>query len=844
MSRPDNGGRPARKAVLRWSLRMFAREWRQQVLITILVAVAVAATILGAGVISGSQANPNASFGTANTMSQLAGNDAHLSQEIASIHHHFGAVAVIDSLPISTGTSEGAVIESVNPLDSFVAPLVGLVKGRYPTGLNEVDLSSQLITDYGAHVGGTWTAGGTTWSVVGEVEQPSNLTATFALAEPGAIAHPASVTVLFNSNTQSYATFSPPKSIYNTLVGSISTVMPPSFNVGELILLIGATFGMLFIGLIAVAGFTVMARRRTRAIGMLGALGAPEPMVRLALIVNGLAVGLMAMVLGGVVGLVTWWVYAPHQQSSVGHVVDPAGIPWWVVIVALVMAPITTTLAARRPARAISRLSVVAALSGRPTEPQISRRNAAIGAGILGGGVVIVFAGGGASRGGGGGAFVVLIGIVLTSLGLFLVAQWIIGQLGRLAGNLPMTARIALRDLARYRSRSGAALGAICLALLMTGVVVLAATARYSDPFDWVGPNVAQNVAFVYPPNNYVNNPFTGPGEICGPDGCKQVQNSPGTYTAAQYSALSHQISRAIGATNIFPLEMADAGINRTSSGRNMNGPIYVATPALLAHYGISPSSINPSAMILTSRPGLPSEASQLAIVYGQAWTNPGFNSGNSGPCPPGYCVPTPVVQEVSQLPPGTSAPNTVLTMHAVHSLHLKLTTQAWQLTTQTNLTALQIQTARTLAQSSGAYVETANSFASLDAVLAWAIGAGLLVALGVLAMTVGLIRAESSSELRVLAAVGASRRTRRSLAAVTSATLGLVGAVLGVATAYLLVGGFLMSNASNNIAELTYNVPVRPLVIMLVGLPVLAALGGWIFAGREPRGIGRQIIE
>ena len=80
-----------------------------------------------------------------------------------------------------------------------------------------------------------------------------------------------------------------------------------------------------------------------------------------------------------------------------------------------------------------------------------------------------------------------------------MVAQWIVAQLGRLATRAPVAAKVALRDLARYRSRSGAALGAICLALLVTGVVVIAATARYSDPFDWVGPNLSSNVGHGLP---------------------------------------------------------------------------------------------------------------------------------------------------------------------------------------------------------------------------------------------------------------------------------------------------------------------------------------------------------
>jgi putative ABC transport system permease protein len=817
---------------------MFRREWRQQVLIMILVAVAVATTILGAGVIEGSGVPQNAEFGTANQLAQLSGIDPHLGAELSALRGHFGALGIIASEPLATGTSQGAVLESFNPHGPYVKPLVQLTEGRYPAGPNQVDLSSGIAQLYGVGLGDIWVANGVRWDVVGEVRAPTNLNELFALVAPGALAHPATVTALFDASALQLATFSPPRAIYATLIGDLNGPQPPpSFNVGEFLVLIAAAFGMLFIGLIAVAGFTVLARRRTRAIGMLGALGAPEKSVRLGLLMNGVVVGLVAMVLGGVVGLVAWWIYAPHQQQSVGHVVDPAGIAWWLVVVALLLAPVTTTLAALRPARTISRLPVVTALSGRPTEPRISRRNALIGVGVLGGGVLLVFAGGAAAHGGGSGPLVVIAGIVATCIGLFLIAQWVIGQIGLVAGRLPLAPRIALRDLARYRSRSGAALGAICLALLITGVVVVAATARYSDPFDWVGPNLASNVVVVYPPPS---------GQIsCAPGvGCKSqtLPNIPSAVTAR----LAQRIAAAIGATSVLPLEQADATINRTTAGRGFTGTVYVATPALLAHYGISPSSISPTALVLTSRSGLADVASQLAIDYGNAISNPNFGNGNAGPCPPGYCGPDPQIQEVPQLPTGTSAPNTVLTMHAVQALHLSLSVQAWELTTPHALTALQKQTARTMAvaASNMTSIETANSFASLNEVLAWAIAAGVLLALGVLAMTVGLIRAETSSELRVLTAAGASRRTRRTLTSVTAGTLGFVGAVLGVATAYLLVLVFLFTSNGDNVQELTYNVPVRPLGILVLGLPVLAAAGGWALAGREPRGIARQPIE
>ena len=48
--------------------------------------------------------------------------------------------------------------------------------------------------------------------------------------------------------------------------------------------------------------------------------------------------------------------------------------------------------------------------------------------------------------------------------------------------------------------------------------------------------------------------------------------------------------------------------------------------------------------------------------------------------------------------------------------------------------------------------------------------GAGILLALGVLAATVGLIRGESANELRTLTATGATRSVRRGITAVTAA--------------------------------------------------------------------------
>jgi putative ABC transport system permease protein len=38
--------------------------------------------------------------------------------------------------------------------------------------------------------------------------------------------------------------------------------------------------------------------------------------------------------------------------------------------------------------------------------------------------------------------------------------------------------------------------------------------------------------------------------------------------------------------------------------------------------------------------------------------------------------------------------------------------------------------------------------------------------------------------------------------------------------------------------------VPVTDVLILLVGMPLAAAAGGWLLAGREPPAVARQPIE
>ena len=184
----------------------------------------------------------------------------------------------------------------------------------------------------------------------------------------------------------------------------------------------------------------------------------------------------------------------------------------------------------------------------------------------------------------------------------------------------------------------------------MIAVIICAvAVARYSNVFDYVGPNMAANQLNVYSP------PPAGT-ELFSPG-----QNGP--QTAARHrrasqsqEATSHAIAAPVGATHVVELDQPGRSACRTraGTGRQWNGPIYVATPALLRAYGINPSSIPSNVDILSSRPGLLGlgraadlrrrrqgrrRAGRARLGAGRA----GAPVRQHEPCTPGSCVAHPV---------------------------------------------------------------------------------------------------------------------------------------------------------------------------------------------------------
>ena len=88
-----------------------------------------------------------------------------------------------------------------------------------------------------------------------------------------------------------------------------------------------------------------------------------------------------------------------------------------------------------------------------------------------------------------------LPGIVATSAGGLILAPLGAAVPAAVARQAPVTVRLALGDLGRYRARTGAALAAATFAVFLAVLTCILASARFGDPLRYTGPNLAPTPA-------------------------------------------------------------------------------------------------------------------------------------------------------------------------------------------------------------------------------------------------------------------------------------------------------------------------------------------------------------
>ncbi len=752
---PRNGGVAARRALVRWAWRMFRREWRQQVLVIALLSVAVAAAIGSITLVYNTSPTFDGDFGSASGLLTFDGSDPQaLEAALATAEESFGTTDVIGhrKVPVPGGV-ERVDFRSQDPDGPYGGDLLALRRGGYPAGPGQVALTEGVAELLDVELGATLDLDGRRRTVVGVVENPLDLGDEFALVSPSSAGAPQNVTVLVSASEQELHAFadSLPENGRSGLTGLGSRGEIEAAD--SFALFSVATVFLLLASLVAAAGFAVVAQRRLRQLGMLAAIGATQKHLRLVLLTNGAVVGVIAAILGTIAGGALWVVFAPTLESAMGHRIDRLSLPWTLLAMVVLLAVLGAIAAAWWPGRTVARLPTLLALSGRPPQPRPARHSAIAAAALITVGVGCL-ALSNRDR-----VPLIIAGIVATILGMLLLGPLAIRIFSGAAGHAPIGTRLALRDLARYQARSGAALAAVTLALGIAAAVTVTAAAEEKKDDERMAanlPNLSDRQIRVY----------TGPTQE--PELISLPLQTPAQL--ARSAARVREIAASLGRAAVIPLQKAvqsgDSPIvtfegdralvavrfsrQETPKSWTTGSGLYVATPALLRYLGIDPATVDPSADFLAD-PSVPTD--EFVILRIRQRSESGITKSA-----------VTNVQRIDSLEvlgaaEGDSGrvPSSFVTLDGLRRRGWKPVPNGWLIESTGPLTSEQIATARELAAAAGLEIQTQHERMSLATPIAIATAAGALLALAILAMTVGLIRSEAAGDLRTLTATGAT---------------------------------------------------------------------------------------
>ena len=806
----------ARRALWRWAWRLFRREWRQQllVLLLIMVATAIAIMVTSAAYTLSPLATTPGRNGSANQTFTHSGEDAALLEEnIAIIADWFGTVDVINHRLVSTpGT--GALIEmrGQDPQGAFSAPMLHLLNGRFPQGAGEVAVTDMVAERLQLDLNTEFSLADDELRVVGFVENPGALRDEFMLMELTQV-EPQTVTILASGTYDQFLAFPWPE---NGLIGhGIVESMVSGVNEQALsaaVALAASTIVMILVALVAATGFSIVAQRRRRQLGMLAAIGATARQLRSVMVANGAIVGLFAGIVGTIIGITSWILLVPTLEETVigARINEFDLLPWWLIGIGVLLAVASATWAAWLPVRAITQMPIVSALSGRPTPlptamPTVKRVGVLLAIGLL---CLITT------------NFIALAwvkglflsaGAAVMIVGTLLLAPAALQVLSNVASRMPIGLRLAWRDLARFQARTATALAAGVLALGLAVVVVLlvARNERLALQGD-----LSDRQLLVTERGGRIREFVTlySPEEVHTQQ--TQLEQVAGAFDDVTLFALRVAVDPAE------PPRAGDRGTrfrNAILIGEGAQtakpGPLFVATPELLRHYDIDPDTLDPNIDILTIRAG------EIGLRRG---------------------IEEQLVENVMRidLPAYRSAPTSFITQNALERYGWEAAHAAWFIVSERPISSQQLTAARTLADQYELFVEgwEGIDLATLRTLRSGVVAAVVTIALTIFAITVLLIRGETAVDMRILTATGATSAIRRTITASSAGGLALLGVLLGTIGALAAVSATFITELDS-----LFTGGMWQFAGILFGVPLLAVSVGWLLGGREPKGRVRQ---
>lgn len=409
-------------------------------------------------------------------------------------------------------------------------------------------------------------------------------------------------------------------------------------------------------------------------------------------------------------------------------------------------------------------------------------------------------------------ALLMIIGLAAMISAILFTTPLAIRALTLRSRRLPVTGRLAWRELGRNQSRSAAALATVTFAvgISVAAVVVTAANTH---------PPSAGNLS-----DRQILIPATDTRDQT------VVPARSATWTDVLDGA-ARQVAATVPSAALIPLSLAvdpaappspvakatgglDAAQVVRQQGNHLTSyPLFVASPQLLAALGRDP--------------GQPGHGGYFAIDPSGTWS---LLYSQRAP------VPLPARLHAD---PYTSLPQVLVSPAVVAAHRWRVVRAGWLVQNPTPITAAQQRAARARAAQVGLAIETRDPQTYLGR-LKWifAIG-GITVTLAVIAIALVLLRIQTTRDQQILTAIGAPSRARRAIATTTAAALAVVGALLGVAGAYLT----LIMAYSDTLSRLA-NIPWTALAALGLGIPALALVTTWFTTSRQPASINRPAID
>lgn len=609
---------------------------------------------------------------------------------------------------------------------------------------------------------------------------------------------------------------------------------------------VGGVLALVATGIIVSAAFATSARRQLVTVGQLASNGATPAVVRRTLALQGTwtaaagALGGLALGLGSLPVLMPSferWIAKRQLPDTVVSVGD--------LVVIAVTALVAGTVAAGVPARAISRTPVMSALAGRRPLGAPPRWLVPTGVALVLGGLGLLFVAALGVRSGGSDdafALAIILGGVAVVFGMICATPLILDRLGRLARFLPLSPRLALRGMARSRTRSAAVVAAIAVAA--GGAIVIATLAEAAIQEDAFYHGVSsQNLA----PGAIVIQAYDDPGSgsDLGADPALPVRR---TLTDAQLDA----IARIFPDATVEPLLVAgfdppafrwsDPDVRWTSG----DGP-WIATPAVVRAVGLSAADQERLERdgALVGRPD-----PTLAVVPASPGDTVTFEFGRGDDM-----IAVEAGLSDDALASSVANMSAVVTEEHAAELGFEIVERGVVVTGAGRVTRAQaddVYEAVGLTLGSDAFVEPGDPPRTLGALSYWnviidaapdpddgsvlwiaravIVAAALLLVSLVVAIGLALAAVEGREERETLAVVGATPSTMRRQAAVRAAVLAAVGIALGIPTGYVPVE--VVANAANEGGNQFLRFPWVASALLLAAVPLAVAGAAWLASG------------